>query len=51
MSDFCTNTWWKLDYPLAELWNAKLERTGSIASGAEICDFKWIVNDNKINQK
>lgn len=51
MSDFCTNTWCKLDYPLAELWDSKLERTGSIASGAEICDFRWIVNENKINQK
>jgi L-2-amino-thiazoline-4-carboxylic acid hydrolase-like protein len=51
MSKFCVNTWCKLDYPLAELWNSKLERSGSIASGAEICDFRWIANENKINLK
>ena len=30
-----------MDYPLAELWHAKLERTGSIAGGADKCDFRW----------
>jgi hypothetical protein len=42
LSDFCTKTWCALDFPIAELWNAKLERTGSIASGAMKCDFRWI---------
>jgi len=45
MSNFCVNTWCKLDYPLAELWHSKLERAGSIASGAEICDFRWTVHE------
>lgn len=47
LSRFCTQTWCKLDYPLAELWNAKLERSGSIAGGAKICDFRWKFNPNK----
>jgi ubiquinone biosynthesis protein len=45
LSKFCTKTWCRLDYPLAELWHSKLERTGSIAGGASKCDFRWIVND------
>lgn len=44
LSKFCTETWCALDYPLAEMWNAKLERTGSIAGGANKCDFKWYAN-------
>jgi ubiquinone biosynthesis protein len=43
LSDFCVKTWCALDYPLAEMWNAKLERTGSIAGGAQVCDFRWKV--------
>ncbi len=49
LSEFCTKTCCALDYPLAELWHAKLERTGSIASGADKCDFRWILNDKNIN--
>jgi len=41
LSKFCTATWCALDYPLAEMWNANLTRTGSIASGADTCDFRW----------
>lgn len=40
----CVATWCALDYPLAEIWNAKLERTGSIADGEDKCDFRWIPN-------
>ncbi|MEX0995851.1 MAG: L-2-amino-thiazoline-4-carboxylic acid hydrolase [Flavobacteriaceae bacterium] len=47
LSKFCTATWCALDYPLAEMWNAKLERTGSIAGGAKVCDFRWYVKPTK----
>ena len=47
LSKFCTKTWCSLDYPLAELWHAKLERTGSIAGGADKCDFRWTVKMEK----
>ena len=47
LSKFCTKTWCSLDYPLAELWHAKLERTGSIVGGAHKCDFRWIVKMGK----
>lgn len=42
LSKFCAETWCALDYPLAEMWNARLIRTGSIAGGANKCDFRWI---------
>jgi predicted unusual protein kinase regulating ubiquinone biosynthesis (AarF/ABC1/UbiB family) len=47
LSDVCYNTWCKLDFPLAEQWGGKLERTGSIAGGAELCDFRWKVKPIK----
>lgn len=47
LSKFCASTWCALDYPLAELWNARLERNGSIAGGAPICDFRWTESVNE----
>ena len=47
LSTFCSNTWCALDFPLAELWHSKLERTGSIAGGADKCDFRWQVDKRK----
>ena len=41
LSDLCVNTWCKLDYPLARQWGSELTRTGTIASGAPVCDFRW----------
>jgi len=41
LSELCVNTWCKLDYPLARQWGAELARTGTIASGAPLCDFRW----------
>jgi ubiquinone biosynthesis protein len=46
LSEFCTKTWCALDYPLAEMWDSKLERSGSIAGGTKVCDFRW-----KVKQK
>jgi hypothetical protein len=37
----CVATFCNLDFPLAKEWGAELERTGSIAGGAERCDFRW----------
>jgi hypothetical protein len=45
LSKFCAETWCSLDYPLAEMWDARLERTGSIAGGAGKCDFRWTPTD------
>lgn len=44
LAEFCENTWCALDFPLANLWEGELERTGSIAGGAELCDFRWKTN-------
>lgn len=41
LPDLCVNTWCKLDYPLARQWNADLQRSGTIAGGAPLCDFRW----------
>lgn len=41
LSDLCVRTWCALDFPLAELWHGRLERTSSIAAGADRCDFRW----------
>jgi L-2-amino-thiazoline-4-carboxylic acid hydrolase len=42
LSELCVRTWCALDFPLAEtVWDARLERSGSIAGGATRCDFRW----------
>ncbi len=43
LSELCVNTWCQLDYPLARQWGAELHRTGTIAGGARVCDFRWQV--------
>lgn len=40
-SKLCVNTWCKLDFPLAAQWGGRLERTGTLAGGANCCDFRW----------
>jgi len=40
-SELCVQTFCQLDFPLAETWGGQLERKGTIASGAERCDFRW----------
>jgi len=40
-SALCVRTFCNLDFPLAKDWGAELHRTGSIAGGAERCDFRW----------
>jgi ubiquinone biosynthesis protein len=43
-SELCVETWCHLDFPLAEKWGARLERTGTIAMGKDHCDFRWYVD-------
>ncbi len=40
-SELCVQTFCRLDFPLAETWGGQLKRAGTIASGAERCDFHW----------
>jgi ubiquinone biosynthesis protein len=40
-SALCVQTFCRLDFPLAETWGGRLDRNGTIASGAERCDFRW----------
>lgn len=38
----CVQTWCNQDFALARQWGgATLERTGTLASGAPCCDFRW----------
>ena len=40
-SELCVQTFCRLDFPLAQTWGGQLQRSGTIASGAELCDFRW----------
>ena len=40
-SELCVQTVCRLDFPLAETWGGQLERKGTIAAGAQCCDFHW----------
>ena len=42
-SEVCVGTWCNLDYALAEQWGGRLERAGTLAAGADRCDFRWKV--------
>jgi len=51
LSELCVQTFCNLDFPLAEQWGAVLERTGTIASGASHCDFRWrVVSENHLHE-
>jgi ubiquinone biosynthesis protein len=45
------NTWCQLDYKLAELWGGNLRLTNTIAGGAEVCDFRWKVDEDERENK
>jgi ubiquinone biosynthesis protein len=40
-ADLCAGSWCNLDYALAEMWGAHLERSGTLAGGASCCDFRF----------
>ncbi len=44
-SELCVHIFCRLDFPLAEKWGGQLQRTGTIASGATQCDFRWKPRD------
>ncbi len=41
--ELCVSTFCQLDFPLARTGGGTLERTSTIAAGAERCDFRWRV--------
>jgi L-2-amino-thiazoline-4-carboxylic acid hydrolase len=41
LAELCVESWCNLDFALAERWGASLERTMTLAGGAERCDFRW----------
>lgn len=49
-SELCVQTFCRLDFPLAEKWGGRLQRTGTIASGAQKCDFCWIPDNSVARQ-
>lgn len=44
-ADLCAGSWCNLDYALAEMWGAGLERSGTLVGGATVCDFRFRVPD------
>ena len=42
LSELCVDAWCSLDVPLAREWGARLERTSTLARGADRCDFRWV---------
>jgi L-2-amino-thiazoline-4-carboxylic acid hydrolase len=39
--DLCAGSWCNLDYALAEMWGARLERSDTLVGGASCCDFRF----------
>lgn len=39
--DLCAGSWCNLDYALAEMWGARLERSSTLVGGADCCDFRF----------
>jgi ubiquinone biosynthesis protein len=42
--ELCCHTFCQLDFPLAAQWGGRLERTGTLALGAPVCDFRWVLD-------
>jgi L-2-amino-thiazoline-4-carboxylic acid hydrolase len=40
-ADLCAGSWCNLDYALAEMWGASLQRSGTLVTGASCCDFRF----------
>jgi len=40
-ADLCVAAWCGQDGPVAERWGAQLHRTGTLATGAAACDFRY----------
>ena len=43
LTDLCTGAFCSLDYSFAEAWDGRVERTETLATGGERCDFRWRV--------
>jgi L-2-amino-thiazoline-4-carboxylic acid hydrolase len=46
-SDLAVATWCNLDFQLARMWGGELERHGTLAAGAERCDFRFRAHSPK----
>ncbi len=46
-TDLCIGTWCNLDFPLAEMWGGRLERSQTLASGCDRCDFRFKISQGK----
>lgn len=46
-ADLCVATWCDLDYALADKWGGTLERHGTLAAGANRCDFRFRAGEGR----
>ena len=42
--ELCVRTWCALDYPLAQKWGGRFERSDTLAMGKDHCDFHWHID-------
>jgi hypothetical protein len=50
-ADLCAGSWCNLDYALAEMWGARLERTSTLVAGASRCDFRFVVLTEAVKRR
>lgn len=50
-ADLCVASWCNLDYALAEMWGGHLERSGTLAGGDDLCDFRFIADQDAVHVK
>lgn len=47
LEGLCAETWCRLDFRLARDWGGALELTGTLAGGADRCDFRWVATRDR----
>ena len=45
LQQLCVESWCNLDFALARRWGGTLERSRTLAEGADHCDFRWVPAD------
>jgi hypothetical protein len=48
-ADLCAKSWCNLAYALAEMWGGTLQRTETLVTGADRCDFRFRVSSTAVD--
>ena len=49
LGQLCVGTWCSQDYPFAEIWGGRLERSRTLAAGDDHCDFRWKAGGSEVS--